>query len=329
MKPKNQRIAKKEAMIKVEKFLSKIKYLCLYDDCKEKAIKSHSQQRNGPLKNISERNKVFRLNDDLQRSLNIETDQIEYRFSLKGIGESSTFPGFCEKHETIFSEFETKELTMDNQKQALLLFYRTVCYEKSRKRKEYMRWTKLVEELSDVWGGLNVIRVLPQIEAYNNHIKFTADPIINSALGMIKSGNYEGLTTRWVKIDHNVNVSCSTTINLHLDNFYEYAAKNRGKPLPLFTFNLVPYKNSTYVIFSWLSEFDEHAVWLEKAITDNNQLEYYINRFCFCDSEDVCINPSLWNSVSDQKKFIDNMRHVFERGELSPSTVSRLIRLNN
>lgn len=328
MKPRNQRIGEKKAYVKVEKHLSRKIYKCLYQGCNEKAVKSHSQQRNGPLKAISENGKVFRLDDSLQRSLNINTDELEYRFALMGIGESSTFPGFCVSHEAMFSIFENNELQINNEKQACMLFYRTFCYEKARKRREYERWKMLQEELSDVFGVMSMLRISPQIEGFKNHIVNNCDYNISKALEMLNDENYASLTTKWLKLDHNVNVSCSSTINLHLDNYIEYALQNEGRPLPSFTFNLIPSVNSSFVVVSWLKEFDEYAEWLDYSFSTKNDLEYYINRFSFCDSEDVCINPTLWSEVKDTKRFIDNIHHILMRGELSRENIISLIKLN-
>lgn len=327
MKTREQRIGEKKAYDRSEKYLSKRQYKCLYNGCSKIAVKSHSQQKNGPLKAISKDGKVYRLDDNLQRCLNVLTDKIEYRFSLKGVRESSVFPGFCIEHESIFSIFEDCELIVGNKAQACALFYRTVAYEKARKRREHDRWKFLQNELVPVFGYPNMWRLTPQIEEFNRHIVGTCDYHMTKAHEMMLSESYSGLSVEWVKVQHNIKVSCSTTINLHLDDYIDYAVKNPSKPLPTFTLNLIPSKQCTHIVVSWLSEFEEYAGWLREAFSDLIRLERYVNRFCFCDSEDACIGPELWEEVEDMEAFIDRMRHVIQRGKLSSDSIPSLIRL--
>lgn len=328
MKTKGQRIGEKKAYIKAEKYLSKRKYKCLHKGCENRAVKSHSQQKNGPLRAISENGKVFRLDDDLQRSLNVKADKLENRFALKGVGESSTFPGFCTEHESIFSIFEDNELIVGNEKQACALFYRTFAYEKARKRREYERWRFLQDELTSVFGDMRMLSLSPQIEEFRKHIRNTCNYHIDKLHEMMLADSYVNLSTRWIRIACNVNASCSSTINLHLDDYIPFAINNPESPIPTFSFNLIPSKDSTHIIVSWLSEFSEYAEWLVDAFESPDKLEHFVNRFCFCDSEDACISPKLWGEVRDMDEFVNNMRHVAQRGRLKNDAVPNLIKLS-
>lgn len=325
MLSRKERIAWKKAFVKVEKILSKKKYECLYDGCSETAIKSHSQQKNGPLRAICENGKVYRLNDDLQNSYSVESDEIKNDFVLKGIGESSVFPGFCHEHEKIFSVFEDTDLVVGNKNQACSLFYRTFSYEKARKRREYERWSLLLDELYDVIGNSRKGR--QQIDAFKKHIEVTCNYNISRAHEMLQQDDFNELNVIWYKFESNLNVSCSSTINLQLDDYIPYVLQNPSSPVPTFTFNIIPSVTCTHIIISWLLEFDEFAKWLIDVSEDKNVMEILINRFCFCDSEDACINPSLWDSVLNKPLFIHNMSHVVQRGHLSISDVPSLIKL--
>ncbi len=69
--------------------------ICVFPACENKTIKkSHSIQKQGPLREIAEKGKL--IYPQPQNSItNIDFVEI-------GIENASTFPGFCEKHEKYF-----------------------------------------------------------------------------------------------------------------------------------------------------------------------------------------------------------------------------------
>ena len=290
-------------------------------------MKSHSQQKNGPLRSISKGGKVYRLDDNLHRSLNLETSKLEFRFALKGVGESSVFPGFCQKHERLFSVFENSALNPGDERQAWGLFYRTFAYEKARKRREHFRWRTLQAELAATYPPLNLASITPYVDGFREHIRSTCDYHLKVARQMLDSGDFSDLRTVWLVLSSNVGVSCSSAINLHLDNYGEYILANPGKPIPSFTFNLIPGPCETHVLLSWLKEFDSEAHWLAQAVNCTHSVEFLLNRLSFCDSEDACVNPSLWESIENPNGLIDSMRHVQERGLLHESQVPQIIKV--
>jgi len=326
---RKQRIAEKNAYIKAEKYISKKKYTCMHKGCNEAAIKSHSQQKGGPLKAIQLDGKLYRLNDDFQRSLNMNTSKMEFKFALKGVKESSVFPGFCSEHEKIFSIFEDNDLVVNDQKQACALFYRTVSYEKARKRREYDRWDFLQDKLIDIYGFSAMRQIATQVEQFKVHMRKNCDYLIERSLGFMNEGDYSDLKTKWVKLPYNIGVSCSSTINLHLDDYLKYTIDNPGEPLPSFTFNLIPTEDSTHIIVSWLKEHDEFATWLSDVFDSKEMLEIYLNRFCFCDSEDACISPKLFEKIENPDEIIENMHHVFQRGTLKLENIPKVIQFQD
>lgn len=97
---------------------------CMYRGCGKRSIaRSHSIHRAGPIEQIAEQQHVL-------------TPAFgENGISLKRIGvrEASTFPGFCETHEQLFSPFESTGRIADGHQTALQAF-RTLCREITRKR---------------------------------------------------------------------------------------------------------------------------------------------------------------------------------------------------
>jgi hypothetical protein len=100
-----------------------------------------------------------------------------------------------------------------------------------------------------------------------------------------------------------------------------------GRPQPLVTFNLVPSAASTHVVSSWLPNCDSHCNWIMSEVSSPDGLELFINRCAFAESEDTCIRPSLWESMTEVARRTVEMvvmpEHV--RGQLPE--VPRIVRL--
>lgn len=104
---------------------------CLFKNCDKTAIKSHALQKNGILKQISEKNHLFQFSNvppfKKKKKGNFELSRI-------GINDVYTFPGFCKEHDTsVFKPIETNEFDIESNKSINLFSYRALCQEIRRK----------------------------------------------------------------------------------------------------------------------------------------------------------------------------------------------------
>jgi hypothetical protein len=104
---------------------------CLKKGCEKYAIKSHTLQKNGILKQISEKNHLFQFS-------NVPPFQIAKKGSFEllriGINDVYTFPGFCKEHDSsIFKPIEQNILEINSIKSINLFSYRALCQEIRRK----------------------------------------------------------------------------------------------------------------------------------------------------------------------------------------------------
>jgi hypothetical protein len=98
---------------------------CMYPDCTQRTIRrSHALQKSRVLEQIAEDGHV--CTPEINSDGNLYIRRI-------GLGEASTFPGFCVAHENMFSEFEQSG-EIENVRHAVLQIFRTVCREISRRR---------------------------------------------------------------------------------------------------------------------------------------------------------------------------------------------------
>ena len=103
---------------------SKKKQKCICSNCyNESIIKSHTIPRKMSLDIIADNKKIITL-------FFIERYPISNQFiSVKemGLGETSTFPGFCKAHEMIFQSYEEKG-TISKEEDVIKQLYRNIAY---------------------------------------------------------------------------------------------------------------------------------------------------------------------------------------------------------
>ena len=118
---------------------------CVFPGCVHTSIPaSHTLQRNGPLVAIAEDNHV--LTPEVRLS-NRKLEMVSV-----GVGEASTFPGFCPEHEKLFSDLERRrELSRD--RDLALQIFRVVCreivvnrYQIERFKSTLRAWRKVISD---------------------------------------------------------------------------------------------------------------------------------------------------------------------------------------
>lgn len=96
---------------------------CIYRGCTHKSVlRSHTVQRSGVLSRIAENNHLL--------TPKATPDGLEMK--TIGIGDASTFAGFCPKHERLFEPFELSG-TIATEHDLVLQIFRSICREIVRK----------------------------------------------------------------------------------------------------------------------------------------------------------------------------------------------------
>jgi hypothetical protein len=311
----------------IEKKLNKKKYGCLFPGCNQKAIGSHSQQRGGPLEAISESGKVYWLNDNLYKTTNNNKNEFNATLRKCSISEASVFPGFCDNHDKIFSPIESGSLDPESPEQVVLFYLRAIAYEVSRKKRELLRGELMIEAFAEVnepselrsWSYLN--------DGREEFLSRDGNYYLDKAFYYHNNPSSHNLNVIWKKVPKNLGVSTCTCINSLLDNYIEGIANNPEKPNPVFTLNIVPLGQETHINFVWPKESEKENDWLYDQTNTDTKLQKIVNRLVVCETEDLTINPSIWESFSEQKqnKILNCMLHIMTRGQLSDSEIPNLV----
>ena len=290
-----------KAFGKAQKITNRGTYECLYPNCREVAIKSHSQQRLGALRSIAEEGLVYsvqRNHYQVMKRLPNTTVMVP-----TGISEASIFIGFCPDHDRlIFEPLEKIPLEPSNKKQPFLLLFRSFCYEYATKRK-VRDWTRTLYKEVETFASADFLEYLDTTKTARD-IFLSRDGVyyFERLFDILNTEDFDQIQIEWKIVDKNLGVSCSCVLSPLLDTHESYMAEHWNEAQPLLSFSIVPSSDFTHIVAVWLSTADPFCQWARREMSDDIALESFINRCAFEESEDTCVRPSLWESLSNEER---------------------------
>lgn len=300
-----------------QKQINNKKHICLYPNCNKTAVDSHSQQRKRSLLSIAKNNKVYALNADLGHSYDFKTDEFKISYKLTGIRLASTFKGFCEEHESIFKVFEENGLNIEEKEHIYYLHYRTLMYGYSKIRKEIERANQDNEQSIKTYSNIDT-------ESINkNRINNLKQNLVNQksesdiVIKHIENKDEDFLS--WISVELPTNIGISSSFSSILSD-YDSNGHN-----PTFTFDILPDINSTIIIIAWLKIYDNQAKWILDLA--NKDFEFLVNYFAFYLSEDICINPELYDSSIDIQNAVKEIGHIIDPLFFEKNPIKRIIKV--
>lgn len=311
---------------KAQKKINKLRVKCFYPDCTLDAIDSHSQQKLGQLRVIAENGEVYGMQRNHYQTLKKLPDS---PFLVRtGIAEASTFKGYCAKHDkSVFEPIELRPLKPDDEEQAFVLFVRAFSYEFAQKRRMLEWYTLILNEVRS-FVARDLLEYL-ELMRDGNAAFFRQDApyYMNRIFSALENRDFSDLTTVWKTLSENIGLSVCCVFSPLLDKHENHMKNTWGTPQPMVAFNLVPGESVTHVITSWFPNSDAFCDWINDEIGAREGLELYINRCAFAESEDTCVRPSLWESLSekDRKDTEIAMASYHVRGSLD--SIPRIVRL--
>lgn len=279
--------------------------LCMFNNCKHKAIKSHVLQKNGILREISNNNHLIQL-------LPPNPFQMEEKgiFDFKSIGVNNvyTFSGFCQKHDTeIFKPIESNlNLDFNNKYQQTLFSYRGLCQE-IRRKEISIEW---IEDLKDFCPPYK----LPLIDSLTQGFR---DGLKN--LGFFKtelekaiiSDNYSSFQFTTIEIPK-IELCISVALNIDTSN------SNLNIPFSTSFLNVFPKNDKSYIIAGYHKNYP--CEWTDKFIEklQNNskkEINKELSDLITLRLEFWTMSPLLFNQINEKdiieyKKLFSE--HIFD-----------------
>lgn len=262
-------------------------------ECNHKIIKSHSVSRSGSLKLIERNSHVYWHDPSL---LNLDFD-LSSQFKLVGINEASTFPGFCNKHDSeIFSPLETKKFT-GTAEQCFLLAYRSVCleiYKKNILKKQHIYKKAIFSQnkdqnlLEDFDQGVNLglLDLMDQKKSYDD---------------ILKAKNFNSCKYVLFEFDEifPIQSTCSYQVDIDINGNRIQKYHTHKKALDSICIISFAADSKSYICFFWLQKSNDIcSQYMEPILKfSREQLPALFGSIILQSSENSYISPSWYENL--------------------------------
>ena len=237
---------------------------------------------------------------------------------LQGIGSVSTVPGFCGHHDSeLFRCLDLRQGGHLNAEQGWALFLRTYAYEFAQKRRAFDMYADMEALFADLGHRENEYASRMKRAAVGIMLEVDAPDYLSFLWNSSDGNGFPGLVHHQRLIPRSLGISTACVFS-PLDFAGRRHAEASSDVQPLVAFNIVPSSSETLVIASVRSNHAELAHWIAKDLADDMALEALIHRCAFAESEDTCVNPDLWESLSQEKQAAVRhaMEHELQRGPI-------------
>lgn len=229
------------------------KRLCMYENCREQAIKSHVLQKNGILKQISEDNHLIQLN---ATNINELENKGMFNFKRIGVNDVYTFNGFCNYHDSlVFKEIEGEDtIDLYNPLHQALFSYRGLCQE-IRRKEISSEWIESARSIMDPFMAMQFSSLNDGYKIGINNLNFFKKELEES----IREKCFLKFKFHTVKIPK---IDLCISVPLNVNDFenplnLEYEEWQASLPFPFTTsfINVFPYKKDSYFIGGYHKDY--------------------------------------------------------------------------
>ena len=273
--------------------------ICIYPDkskCKLPIKNAHALQNNGVLSLISDSDHVM-VTDLLNK---VRNGSIIKRISKN---RATTFYGFCEYHDTfLFQDIELKEY-QNEVKQNFLYAYRMVAQEYHKKERVITSLQNCIKENPSILQSPFFVENYRMMDLARNDVKTMInifnEAYINNTFDILHNYVYK-FNKQYQFAVTTMYVPASTLNGEQLIDIY---SKEKDR-LPSVFLSVIPNNNCTYFIMSCLNTdyLTIKSYFDEIASLDETMLMRFLNWTLPTYSENIVLNPQLWNSWNSQAK---------------------------
>ena len=280
---------------------------CLFGDCEEEPIRSHSQQCEGALRRIARNGKVYGVQSELRaytKRVYTDISDANPKIELVGINEASTFYGFCNRHDTeLFKAIECgRTLERDSSEQLLALYRRAFSYMIYCVCKEAFVWGTHADNSGNQY--VEEMFLLSQPKFIN---------LMNGFWPRLWRPNaFSCLDWEWRVIQSEVGVSSVSFFPIlpftEMAEFYrnhvDLKTMRMNCPFPFVTFSLIPEDGRTHAIMIWDRLVSPMMGKLKRRMRakDPRLLAESINEFVFVRNGDFFVSPNVWERLPEREK---------------------------
>src|SRR3989344_2018238 len=293
---------------------------CLHpqqENCSKKVIKAHSIQNNRILNKLSKDGYV----------LHVDISDLKFTQDLSKIGKkiATTFEGFCDTHDKVFTPIEAKDYDPTNVEQNFFFAYRIFCREYIVKNQAY----ELIEETNREFGENNDL--ISMLEGYKHSFKDLKyyKLVFDKAL---MEKDYDKIGTKVIELSNVFSIAVCSGFGIEFDfkgnRLNELS--NFDERLRYLFLTIFPQNNSTYCLLSYLKEDEEFFALILEQLGNMGEemkiqkLNILIVEYC----ENFVYSPEQWGKIprEDKAEFLNLFQEIF--AEKKPSTMIRQPKFN-
>ena len=290
---------------------------CIVIGCEKKSIiRSHTIQKSGSIKSVSENGHVYTP---------VCNESIEIIMSKIGINNASTFPGYCSEHELLFKDFENNK-DIKNGNDLALQLYRTVCREiviteniiksTSTLIEEYIKFRDkkifelITEQLEFDFIKKNEIsfkncsvkyedsKLTASKEMLKNKKKYLNDFLNNfhkAILRDLKSKKFNQIAYKAIDYNKAFPVALAGRGNFHIKS------KTKSKNIEVIL-NVLPIENKTYIFIATLKKHTNELKKYMDCFVNPLEIANMIESWMIHGTDHWFITPSVWENIDSNYK---------------------------
>ncbi len=313
---------------KAQKQVDAQKHKCLVPGCKSEAIGSHSQQRRGQLKVIARDGCVYAVEKNFYKAIKRPRRRFASKYKVFPTSVASVFAGYCSKHDAqLFAPVEKAPLERDDPLQACLLFLRSNSYEYLQKRRVRQWISMFLSETQDQLSIASRNSFVARLGGMDVYLSHDAPFYFRKIFTALERQSFIEFESAWVVVPARLPVSTSCCMSPLMHSHIQYMESRPGIIQPNVSFSIVPTRDETHIVVTWLREHSSLASWFREALADPVELEMMLNQLAFGETEDTCISPDFWETLSMQDQELLAQAAGYTRYAERPAPVPRVIRL--
>jgi hypothetical protein len=269
--------------------------------CSGRIVQAHSVRRSADLRAIARDGHVYHPDGDIG-VLNQTGGRISAR--LVGVGDASTFWGFCQRHDNdTFSVLENEPLVPTDE-QAFLLAYRPLV-------KELYLKERLIEGY-EMMRSSDKGKPLPRQIATQEYIRISTEAAASSLRDLraekaiydadLMSNNFDAIRFVSIELAGQPDVVCAGVVQPTVSFAGERIQnlKDVGKQLKDVAFSILATPLGGRAVFSWRIDADSVCSPLVDSLLSmpRSVIPHALVRFALSEFENVFFRPSWWESLA-------------------------------
>jgi hypothetical protein len=316
---------------------------CIYPGCADHSIpRSHTIQKSGPLSFIAEGSHVI--------TPRFGSNPEGYSIARVGLNDASTFPGYCQKHEAVFHEFETS-CEINTKRDIVLQVFRTICREIAVKQIQIAHIRK-IREAHDRLVSSKAIEMLkrrlgPDFVKRHGLRNLTFNNVSKAQIGMLETESelgevLKGLETEFLpatalELDgrqdklYHVSVTVQQPLCVCLSGIANFWIDDHGKRMSVRTIlNVLPSPQKTLIVATTLGI---HKCYLEtymhRMLDQMNGALIMVETWMVRGTDHWFMTPSEWENIPESRQakiLADMLDESYSIGEAYQTSVLDSVR---